>query len=62
MQFKVSLPSQKNFPLNKWKNLKSFNSILDRIEWAKKYRDIVPLKVHKNENFFGSDFEICTFS
>jgi hypothetical protein len=20
------------------------------------------LKVHKNENFFGSDFEICTFS
>jgi hypothetical protein len=20
------------------------------------------LKVHKNENFFGFDFEICTFS
>jgi hypothetical protein len=22
----------------------------------------LPLKVHKNENFFGFDFEICTFS
>jgi hypothetical protein len=22
----------------------------------------VPLKVHKNENFFGSDFKICIFS
>jgi hypothetical protein len=22
----------------------------------------IPLKVHKNENFFGFDFEICTFS
>jgi hypothetical protein len=22
----------------------------------------VPLKVHKIENFFGFDFEICTFS
>ncbi len=22
----------------------------------------VPLKVEKNENFFGSNFEICTFS
>ncbi len=22
----------------------------------------VILKVHKNENFFGSDFDICTFS
>ncbi len=21
-----------------------------------------PLKVHKRENFLGSDFEICTFS
>ena len=21
-----------------------------------------PLKVHKNENFFSSDFEFCTFS
>jgi hypothetical protein len=23
---------------------------------------VVLLKVHKNDNFFGSDFEICTFS
>ncbi len=23
---------------------------------------MVALKVHKNENFFGSDFEICTIS
>jgi hypothetical protein len=23
---------------------------------------ITSLKVHKNENFFGFDFEICTFS
>ncbi len=23
---------------------------------------VASLKVHKNENFFGSDFEICTFS
>ena len=22
----------------------------------------VPLKVHKNENFFGFDFEFCTIS
>ncbi len=22
----------------------------------------VPLKVHKNENFFGSDFKFCTIS
>ncbi len=22
----------------------------------------MPLKVHKNENFFGSDFEFCTIS
>ncbi len=25
----------------------------------KKSRDTVPLKVHKIENFFGSDFEFC---
>jgi hypothetical protein len=25
-------------------------------------RDIVQLKVHKIENFFGSEFEFCTFS
>jgi hypothetical protein len=24
--------------------------------------DPVPLKVHKNENFFGFDFEFCTIS
>ncbi len=27
-----------------------------------KIRDTVPLKVHKNENFFGFDLEISTFS
>jgi hypothetical protein len=25
-------------------------------------RKTVPFKVHKNENFFGSDFEFCTIS
>jgi hypothetical protein len=25
-------------------------------------RHFLSLKVHKNENFFGSDFERCTFS
>ncbi len=25
-------------------------------------REPVPLKVHKNENFFGFDFEFCTIS
>ncbi len=33
----------------------SFNSIYVTV----KFKD---LKVHKRENFLGSDFEICTFS
>ncbi len=26
------------------------------------YKDTKPLKVHKNENFFGFDFEFCPIS
>jgi hypothetical protein len=35
--------------------------ILKKI-WSQKACGTVPLKVYKNENFFGFDFEICTFS
>ncbi len=34
----------------------------DGVQWIQKESDGVQLKVHKNENFFGSDFGICTFS
>jgi hypothetical protein len=27
-----------------------------------RWKKVSKLKVHKNENFFGFDFEICTFS
>ncbi len=38
-------------------------TIRDRMEWFKKaISATLPLKVHKNENFFGSDFEFCTIS
>ena len=37
------------------------------LDYLEKYRlgvggggDYTPLKVHKNENYFGSDFEFCT--
>jgi hypothetical protein len=30
--------------------------------FSKTCGDIRSLKVHKNENFFGSDFEFCTIS
>ncbi len=33
-----------------------------RILEAQKLTDPEPLKVHKRENFLGSDIEICTFS
>jgi hypothetical protein len=35
------------------------HSLAELIPWN---RLLGSLKVHKNENFFGFDFEICTFS
>jgi hypothetical protein len=32
------------------------------VPWTKELKDTNPLKVHKNENFFGFDFECCTIS
>ncbi len=52
----------------------SLDSTVSKVVWGREQnvksvvKDISPeislhvLKVHKNENFFGSDFEICTFS
>ncbi len=37
--------------------------ILDGLEIAKApFHATVPLKIHKNENFFGFDSEFCTIS
>ncbi len=32
------------------------------MEMCQSEKRFIRLKVHKNENFFGFDFEICTFS
>jgi hypothetical protein len=39
--------------------------IIDKEEghfYPSQSRDTIPLKVHKKDNFFGSDFEFCTIS
>ena len=41
-------------------NRKAFKYI--SADFKKFLMDPGPLKVYKIENFFGSDFEICTFS
>ncbi len=40
------------------------SKVCDVLEALHNYKDGKSwgLKVHKNENFFGFDFEICTFS
>jgi hypothetical protein len=41
--------------------MQNFNANLaEKGSWWISYKD--DLKVHKNENFFGSDFEFCTIS
>ncbi len=39
-----------------------YTEITAILEWFYIHKVVSDLKVHKNENFFGFDFEICTFS
>jgi hypothetical protein len=46
--------------MNLWK--KPLLLVMEKLDAATCVSDRTKLKVHKRENFFGFDFEICTFS
>ncbi len=49
--------------LSHWENNKSKVAILVVLALkVPSHQIMMALKVHKNENFFGSDFEFCTIS